>query len=48
MSYSKIYVKNNKKYLYIVYIDEIASFLNDITHNETLRGKLKLCYQINL
>ena len=31
---------------YIVYIDEIASFLNDITHNETLRGKLKLCYQI--
>jgi hypothetical protein len=31
---------------YIVYIDEIASFLNDVTHNETLRGKLKLCYQI--
>lgn len=31
---------------YIVYIDEIASFLSDITHNETLRGKLKLCYQI--
>ena len=31
---------------YIVYIDEISSFLSDITHNETLRGKLKLCYQI--
>jgi hypothetical protein len=31
---------------YIVYIDEIASFLKDITHNDTLRGKLKLCYQI--
>ena len=31
---------------YIVYIDEISSFLNDVSHNETLRGKLKLCYQI--
>ena len=31
---------------YIVYIDEISSFLKDITHNETLRGKLKKCYQI--
>ena len=31
---------------YIVYIDEISSFLSDVTHNETLRGKLKLFYQI--
>ena len=31
---------------YIVYIDEISSFLNDVTHNETLRGKLKICYQV--
>jgi hypothetical protein len=30
----------------IVYIDEITSFLKDITHNETLQGKLKSCYQI--
>ena len=31
---------------YIVYIDEISSFLSDVTHNETLRGKLKVCYQV--
>ena len=30
---------------YIVYIDEITSFLKDLTHNETLRGTLKICYQ---
>ena len=31
---------------YIVFIDEISSFLNNVTHNETLRGKLKVCYQV--
>ena len=31
---------------YIVYIDEISSFLNDLTHNDTLKGKLKLCNNI--
>ena len=32
--------------IYIVYIDEISSFLSDVTHNETFGGKWKVCYQI--
>ena len=31
---------------YIVYIDEITMFSKDLTHNETLKGRLKQCYQI--
>ena len=31
---------------YIIYIDEIASFLEAITHNETLDGKLKSIYMV--
>ena len=31
---------------YIVYIDEVTSFLKDVTHNETLRGKQRICYTI--
>ena len=31
---------------YIVYIDEIASFLKDLTHNETLLPRLKMCFII--
>ena len=31
---------------YIVYIDETSMFSKDLTHNETLKGRLKSCYQI--
>jgi len=31
---------------YIVYIDETTMFSKDLTHNETLKGRLKPCYQI--
>ena len=31
---------------YIVYIDEINSFIESITHNETLNGKLKNIYRL--
>jgi hypothetical protein len=31
---------------YIVYIDETTLFSKDLTHNETLKGRLKSCYQI--
>ena len=31
---------------YIVYIDETTMFSKDLTHNETLKGRLKQCYQI--
>ena len=30
---------------YIVYIDEINSFIESITHNDTLNGKLKNIYR---
>ena len=31
---------------YILYIDEINSFLESITHNETLKGKIKIIHRI--
>jgi hypothetical protein len=31
---------------YILYIDEIASFLESLTHNDTLKGKIKSVHRI--
>ena len=44
MLYKNIPAKDFKNY--IIYIDEISSFLKDLTQNTTLRDKLKICYEI--